>query len=137
MTPEYYSAHRQEILAKRKAAYAANPEKFRKAKRLARAADPHRYRSNKLRSTYGLSLEKYEALLASQDGKCAICRENPRKGRGNGLYVDHDHSTGRVRGILCHDCNLALGALRDRIDLFEAAVAYLRLGHVGSGQNPR
>lgn len=59
-------------------------------------------------------------MLAEQKGLCAICREAPAK------HVDHDHATGRVRGLLCFNCNGALGQFRDRTDLMLRAVAYLR-----------
>lgn len=74
---------------------------------------------------YGLTVEQFDALLEQQSGGCAICRTTTVPTRGN-WHVDHCHETGRVRGILCHGCNVALGHLKDRIDLLEAAIAYLR-----------
>lgn len=59
-------------------------------------------------------------MFAEQDGLCAICREAPAQ------HVDHDHDTKRVRGLLCFNCNGALGQFRDRTDLMLRAVAYLR-----------
>jgi hypothetical protein len=61
-------------------------------------------------------------MLAEQGGMCAICREAPAE------HVDHDHVTRRVRGLLCFNCNGALGQFRDRTDLMLRAVAYLRRG---------
>ncbi len=61
-------------------------------------------------------------MLAEQDGLCAICREAPAD------QVDHDHATKRVRGLLCFNCNGALGQFRDRPELMLRAVAYLRRG---------
>lgn len=58
-------------------------------------------------------------MLAEQGGLCAICREAPAE------HVDHDHATGRVRGLLCFNCNGALGQFRDRRDLMVRAIAYL------------
>jgi hypothetical protein len=69
---------------------------------------------------YGLTIESFNSLLASQQGCCAICREvlkNP--------CVDHDHRTGLVRGILCHDCNRAIGMMRDSPDILRRAADYL------------
>ncbi len=61
-----------------------------------------------------------EALLAAQDGRCAICHEvAPR------LAIDHDHSTGAVRGILCDPCNMGLGHFRDNPELLAEAIRYL------------
>jgi len=74
---------------------------------------------------YGLTVEQFETLLAEQDNRCAICRTDELPKRGS-WHVDHNHVTGRVRGILCHGCNVSLGHFRDRIDLLEAAVAYLK-----------
>ena len=80
-------------------------------------------RRHYLKSAYRLTLEQFEALLASQDHKCAICREEfyvkfP--------YVDHDHNTGAVRGLLCNRCNLAI-AIFDKPLLLESAAKYLSL----------
>ncbi len=79
----------------------------------------------RLEQRYGISLAEYEQLLADQDGCCGICARHAEL-FGKPLSVDHDHATGRVRGLLCDDCNLGLGKFRDRIDLLEAAIAYLR-----------
>ncbi len=74
---------------------------------------------------YGLSASDYDALLAAQEGCCAICHRHAEL-LGRPLAVDHDHETGRVRGLLCDDCNLGLGKFADRIALLEDAVAYLQ-----------
>jgi hypothetical protein len=58
-------------------------------------------------------------MFEEQGGLCAICREAPA------AHVDHDHASGRVRGLLCFNCNGALGQFRDRRDLMLAAIAYL------------
>lgn len=74
--------------------------------------------------TYDLTAVQYSALLELQDGRCAICRARPRSQR---LSVDHDHRTGRVRGLLCSRCNHdLLGAAHDSLDLLDASVFYLR-----------
>lgn len=73
--------------------------------------------------TYDLTAAQYAALLELQDGKCAICRTKPRSQR---LAVEHDHQTGRVRGLCCVKCNHELlGAAHDSLALLNAAVAYL------------
>lgn len=77
-----------------------------------------------------LPREEFEAMLVAQGGQCAICRQPETKlsakGRVRRLSIDHDHATGRVRGLLCSMCNTALGNLRDDPALADAAAAYLR-----------
>jgi len=77
---------------------------------------------------YGLTLAAYEALLLGQAGLCAICRQTETatyRGRVKRLSVDHDHATGRVRGLLCHNCNVMLAGSRDNPTFLQGAIAYL------------
>jgi len=79
---------------------------------------------------YQLPLETFEALLELQDHRCAICNvQYSRKAilERCALVIDHDHSTGKVRGLLCSKCNTALGQFKDRRDLLVAAAAYLQI----------
>lgn len=70
-------------------------------------------RAAHLKHRYGLTPEEYDALLTKQNGLCAICQRPPGKNVrahwGGKLCVDHCHDTGKVRGLLCNDCNLAVG----------------------------
>lgn len=81
-------------------------------------------RRSKLKSTFGLTLEAYDELLAKQDNGCGICGRS-RSDDGRRLAVDHCHNTGRVRGLLCSACNLALGMFGDDIEMLKRAVVYL------------
>jgi hypothetical protein len=82
-------------------------------------------RKNLLKS-YGLTTEDYDKMIEAQGGVCKICKDPKAKHwRTDKLFVDHDHKTGRVRGLLCHDCNYALGGFKDRIDLLKEAIKYL------------
>lgn len=90
----------------------------------ARTGRADRERAWKLAKTYGISLDGYQALLVAQGGVCAICKRPPR-GRRKYLAVDHDHETGKIRGLLCTTCNVGLGALSDSPDLLRAALVYL------------
>lgn len=77
---------------------------------------------------YGLTVEQYDAMLAAQDGRCAICRQPPAPHlsmRELLLFVDHDHTTQSVRGLLCHRCNSGLGIFYDDPRLLRRAIAYL------------
>lgn len=82
-----------------------------------------------LRTRFGMTLEAYEWILASQGGVCAICRKPPvSSGRRNSparLAVDHDHKTDRIRGLLCGPCNRLLGIARDSIEILMSAAKYL------------
>ena len=85
-------------------------------------------RRNRLRREFGLSLEDHEAMLWHQDNVCAICKQPETKrqlGKLMSLHVDHSHSTGRVRGLLCADCNLGIGRFKDEPHLLREAAVYL------------
>lgn len=86
-------------------------------------------RAERFRRVYGISLEDYDSLLQQQAGLCAICLEPQSWNRREGdvLVVDHDHHTGRVRGLLCHACNQTLGLMRDNPELLMAAAKYLMI----------
>jgi hypothetical protein len=76
------------------------------------------------RNTYGLSKEQCKAIQKSQDNRCAICGEKPKKGK-RPLFIDHCHKTGKVRAALCSSCNTMLGMAKDRATNLRAAAAYL------------
>lgn len=82
------------------------------------------YRSNQSRKTrYGLTADDIEAIKETQQGKCSGCL---RDLLGSKFHVDHDHTTGKVRGLLCRGCNLSLGLLHDDPDTLERLAKYLR-----------
>lgn len=76
---------------------------------------------------YGLTEFEYKKLVQQQDGKCAICDIEPSafNNHKRGLHVDHDHETNVVRGLLCGNCNAALGHFHDSVDNLAAAIQYL------------
>lgn len=80
------------------------------------------WRKQNLRKKFDLTLEQYEAMLAQQNGGCAICGKPPGARR---LAVDHDHKTGAVRALLCSNCNHVLGNGQDDPDLLRKAAEYL------------
>jgi hypothetical protein len=112
---------------KRKKAYSKTPEAkatWKRSNKRARSKPgyPGKYRKYHLRTMYGLSVEAWDKLLIDQGGRCAIC--------GNGFvgkepFVDHNHGTKRVRGLLCHKCNSVLGYGRDNVVILRAAARYL------------
>jgi len=84
-----------------------------------------KWRENQLKQNYGIDLEDYNEMLNKQNACCAICNTQPIVGRGL-LHVDHCHDTGKVRGLLCHYCNMSLGGFRDDIKILRAAIKYLK-----------
>ena len=87
-------------------------------------------RKKQLKHKYGLSLKDYDDLLGEQGGCCAICKvDENTSAHGNNhttnFSVDHDHKTGKVRGLLCNRCNRSLGLLQDKVELLESAKQYL------------
>lgn len=75
-----------------------------------------------LYARYGLAPGEYDQMLTDQGGLCAICGSPPGS---RPLSVDHCHTTGAVRGLLCHGCNTGIGFLKDNVDLLRKAVKYL------------
>lgn len=109
----------------------ANPDKVEAQKvrdRENHVHDPNASRQRWLRA-YGLTQEKYEELVALQDGRCAVCDRACAR-YGARLPIDHNHDTGRVRGLVCDNCNKALGLFNDDVGLLLAAASYLRAGGV-------
>ena len=85
--------------------------------------DIHRnYSLNKL---YGISLEEYNNKLIEQDFKCKICGTHISNLTKN-LFVDHNHSNGKIRGLLCHKCNSGLGMFNENINTLTKAISYLK-----------
>jgi hypothetical protein len=113
----------------KKSRFAVDPKQREdaiRASREFRARDPEKVklgvRSATLRGKYGITLEEYDRLLEAQGGICAICGTQPGKRR---LCVDHNHSTGLVRGLLCFRCNYGLPWFRESQKNLTAAAAYV------------
>lgn len=84
-----------------------------------------KHRAYSLKRHYGITPEQVEDLKIRQGRRCAICGTDERD-LTRGLHVDHNHVTGRVRGLLCQNCNAALGLFRDSPQRLESALAYLQ-----------
>jgi hypothetical protein len=94
-----------------------------------RKANPEVEKARSLRESFGLSLEQYQEMHDRQGGKCAICGNPETQMRGDkvrALAVDHNHSTGKIRELLCSDCNTGIGKLKDSIEVLQSAVEYLK-----------
>lgn len=83
-------------------------------------------RKTQYRDMYGIELSEYDRLYAIQGGVCAVCHKPQTDPRKTTLCVDHDHTTGEVRGLLCSNCNVGIGHLQDDEELLQAAINYIR-----------
>ena len=84
--------------------------------------DPIRKQESDMIRKYGFGLSGYESMLVKQNYVCAICADPPG---GKKLHIDHNHATGKVRGLLCLKCNTMLGYARDRCDVLASGINYL------------
>ena len=121
---QQYQKNREVILAHRRATYRKTPERIRatnlRARQKYREKDIQRRRKWK----YGISPEVFLQMVEAHQGKCSICLEP--FGSQQQTHIDHDHKSGRIRGLLCSSCNKGLGFFRDQVTLLERAVAYLQ-----------
>lgn len=106
---DYRDKNRKAISARGKKYYSENRVKIR--------ADQRDYR-------YGLAPGDFNGLFAEQRGLCAICKEVP--GGKNGPCVDHDHESGKIRAILCSNCNTSIGLLKESSVLAQQVASYLK-----------
>lgn len=95
--------------------------------------DPIKKRDENLKRVYGIGIEEYNTLLEKQNNRCAICESTDPKGRKSGrgggvdvFYVDHDHKTGNVRGLLCNICNRTMGYVGENSNVLEEMIKYLQ-----------
>lgn len=120
-------------LAKQQKYYAQNADRIcvaaneRQSKQYASSPEfRNKIRERNLRRTYGLSIAAYDSMLESQGFACSVCKSTnsgcPRK---LNFSVDHCHQTGKTRGLLCHKCNVGLGAFRDNTGHLFEAIKYL------------
>ena len=88
-----------------------------------RKTTPFYNRKAKLRIKYSMTLEQYDHMFEKQNGLCLICNK-PQTGKR--LAVDHNHKTGAVRGLLCQNCNMALGNVKENITILSKLIIYLK-----------
>ncbi len=112
---EYYAKHTEE-----------RKEYLREYRR--RTRNPLAERRLMLRKTYGITIEQYLDLLSKQGGVCAICHKPETKtlrGKVIHLGVDHNHTTGKMRGLLCFGCNVAIGLMQENSAIMRNAAEYI------------
>jgi len=125
----WYAENRERAKARMREYHARNKDRLNAARRARNTPESQREAHLK---KYGLTLADFADMLTAQRNRCAICRTpEPTK---KGWHVDHDHATGRVRGILCHYCNQLLANAKDSPERLLAAVAYLSHEAVVAGK---
>ena len=108
----YYKSNKEEINVKTLSYQRKNPEKRR---------------GYKLKLQYKTTLKEYQRLFELQGGKCAICgQDNSGCKTKKSLCIDHDHKTGKIRGLLCDNCNKGLGCFKDSLESLDLASKYLK-----------
>lgn len=129
---EYYAINSERIKklnGDRKRKYLKlHPEKSRESSRKYRASHPGKQASLDRKKKYGVTEEDFSVMISAQQGKCKICGVAMKMhGRTSGdrCCVDHDHTTNKVRGLLCHKCNGLLGKCNDNPRVLMCAIDYL------------
>lgn len=97
-----------------------HPEKHREQSKKWAAINPEKRAAYVRKSRYGLTPDQYSAMVSDQNSNCAICKAHYK------LVVDHDHETGKVRGLLCHSCNRSLGGFKEDQAVLLQAIGYLQ-----------
>lgn len=121
----------REIAHQRMAKFRSKPDSKRKHVDYMREyyrRNPQRYRARWIKWRYGITQADYDRMLAAQGGVCAICEcatNYSLSGKPRPLFIDHNHATGQVRGLLCNQCNLAIGAIDDDISHARRMIKYL------------
>lgn len=126
----WYAANRAGEIERVKAWQRENSERYAARLRDWRALNREHKRladrEGHLRRKFGITQAEYEQMLDAQGGGCGVCGDAPRPGQA--LHVDHDHRTGRVRGLLCVNCNNGLGQFKEAPGRVRMALEYLEAG---------
>ena len=116
------------IRKQQKKSYKANAKIRRVKQRKWHIDNPRASRGSKLKSTYGITIEEYDTMFEIQGGACLICgcpETASRNGKTKNLAVDHNHITGKIRGLLCQKCNQALGLLSENPVVIKSLLEYI------------
>ena len=106
----------------------ANKQRYKPKKdKQSKQYDPMAALKRMLKHRYNMTYDEYLDLYNKQEGKCAICKEEKILGTKSGLLVDHNHTTNIVRGLLCNNCNTALGKFKDNMEILTNAISYISI----------
>lgn len=122
---EYQREYRKKNKQRRRLLYKQNIERHRQQDKAHYRKTRERHRELRISLKYGISVVEYQRLFVKYGNKCGICRK-PESANNKVLSVDHDHKSGKVRGLLCNRCNKSLGFLQDNPELAFKIVKYLK-----------
>lgn len=115
----------EDIPAAGRSYYTRNKPRIQAYKRARYLATKQQEKDNRLFRKYGITREEYNARATEQEDRCKLCRRPAAEDRDGVLHVDHSHLTGNIRGLLCSQCNVALGLLQDSPALMRLAADYI------------
>ena len=101
-------------------------ERKRAASKAWKEKNPDKVLNKRYKERYGITLDEYRNKLVEQNYKCFICGIDEKESRNQQLCVDHCHTSGVVRKLLCHNCNCGLGHFKDNLDILKNAYEYLK-----------
>lgn len=122
---ECYRLNKNKYIKQYKKHYKLNRHEILKKSKLYRELNPELRRNTALKTKFGITLAEYEEMFDKQNGVCAICLQQEVL-KNKRLAVDHNHVTGKIRGLLCGKCNKGLGLFSDDFQLIMKAVNYLK-----------
>lgn len=121
-----YVRHREARLAKNAVWSEENKEHHREISRDWARRNKEQVRERAFLREYGMTVAERDAMFAAQGFECAICGSETPKNKSGNWHTDHDHKTGKVRGILCGHCNQGLGHARDDPSILDLMAQYVR-----------
>ena len=130
----YRAANREKCRKANRTHYRQNSEKLRRKTEEWWQDNPGKRKHYALMASHGISLEQFNQMLADQDGECPICGTTQPGGKG--WHVDHCHTTGKIRGVLCHPCNSMLGFAHDNPASLRRAADFLEYHSTPVDENP-
>jgi len=116
----------EEVQKRKKDYYHAHKEKYSKMSAVWMKNNRARLNEQRIIKTYGVDMSWFHRQYVIQGGVCAICGSSVDPVTTKNTHIDHCHTTGKVRGILCHLCNRGIGHFKDSIDTLESAIKYLK-----------
>lgn len=124
---KWYYKNKEAVLQKRREYRINNKDKLLLRERK-NDKDPTRIKhkeDRRLKRLYGITSTEYDNLFTKQNGLCAICKST-KSTNSKKFHIDHNHTNGKVRALLCNHCNIGLGHFKDSINLLQTAIEYIK-----------